>query len=402
MRHSTVGQTFPIVAILVLLGFSQDLAAQCDSGEVGTRTQSCEATCSGTDPNQLITCEQVSQVRSVVSCSDSSWKIGNGAWASFPINGRAQCGAAAEGTSPICQPTYTVAIYWGISGSNVVFKQSAEDASVSGVGCSWASPETLSYNIATQGCCATACQDEVACENEAGRIYDGNDDCRCKEFSSQCDQPESCIHPGPNCDVETWYDPDCGCCKADGSPIIIDLSNSSLRFVSEFEGILFDIFDNGRPVRVSWPSNDETAAYWLALDRDGNGRIDDGGELFGNATRLASGTKAPHGYAALAEFDSNRDGLIDGSDPVYDRLVLWRRPLPAGAVQLADEIRPLRGSVTAISLDIQELPRRDRWGNTFRYRSRVTLASGESRWSYDVFLQHERTSASEAPPSRRQ
>jgi hypothetical protein len=149
--------------------------------------------------------------------------------------------------------------------------------------------------------------------------------------------------------------------------------------------MLFDIFATGRPVLVSWPLS--SSAYWLALDRNSNGQIDNGGELFGNATLLRSGRKAPHGYIALAEFDDNQDGRIDENDEVFSRLVLWRSPLPQGGSDPADEIRRLStAGVTAISLRVQEIGRKDRWGNLFKYRAKVEVG-GRSRWSYDVFLQ---------------
>ena len=64
-------------------------------------------------------------------------------------------------------------------------------------------------------------------------------------------------------------------------------------------------------------------------------------------------------------------------------------PLADGGVQRADVILPLAGDVSVLSLEAQELSRRDRWGNTFRYRAIVTLLSGQRRWSYDVFLRSE-------------
>jgi hypothetical protein len=149
--------------------------------------------------------------------------------------------------------------------------------------------------------------------------------------------------------------------------------------------MLFDIFANGRPVRVSWPSSER--AYWLALDRNGNGVIDSGAELFGNVTKLANGNKAAHGYLALAELDTNADGVIDPKDPAFLRLLLWRRPLPTATSQLGDEYIPLSGSVVrSIRLDVQEVGKRDEWGNRFRFRARVLLSNEIPRWSYDVFL----------------
>ena len=54
---------------------------------------------------------------------------------------------------------------------------------------------------------------------------------------------------------------------------------------------------------------------WLALDRDGNGAIEDGSELFGSGTRLASGARARNGFEALRELDSNGDGVVSHETP---------------------------------------------------------------------------------------
>jgi hypothetical protein len=166
---------------------------------------------------------------------------------------------------------------------------------------------------------------------------------------------------------------------------VFDLERNRIRFSSPQDGYIFDIRANGKPVRVSWPVSDK--AYWLGLDRNGNGQIDSGAELFGNATPLKGGGVALHGYIALAEFDDNRDGRIDSADRIYRRLVLWRHPLPSGAGALADEYRTLADAgVRWISLAFSETERRDEWGNWFRYRSKIRIDNSETRWSYDVFL----------------
>ena len=61
----------------------------------------------------------------------------------------------------------------------------------------------------------------------------------------------------------------------------------------------------------------------LAMDRNHDGRINDGSELFGSATRLADGTKARDGYQALAQLDSNHDGRIDKEDTAFGALDVW-------------------------------------------------------------------------------
>ena len=80
----------------------------------------------------------------------------------------------------------------------------------------------------------------------------------------------------------------------------------------------------GRPASrcIASPAPTSTTP-WLALDRNGNGKIDDGGELFGSATLLRSGEAASDGFAALRELDSNADGRLDASDEQWGRLLVW-------------------------------------------------------------------------------
>lgn len=54
---------------------------------------------------------------------------------------------------------------------------------------------------------------------------------------------------------------------------------------------------------------------FLALDRNGDGKINDGSELFG--------ARSGNGFAELAEFDEDGNGFIDAGDSVFERLRLW-------------------------------------------------------------------------------
>src|SRR5471032_2651420 len=59
------------------------------------------------------------------------------------------------------------------------------------------------------------------------------------------------------------------------------------------------------------------------MDLNGNGNIDNGSELFGSGTTLADGQKAANGYAALAELDTNHDGVINSQDAAFGKLDVW-------------------------------------------------------------------------------
>ncbi|MFC1835197.1 hypothetical protein ACFL2Q_10745 [Thermodesulfobacteriota bacterium] len=60
------------------------------------------------------------------------------------------------------------------------------------------------------------------------------------------------------------------------------------------------------------------------LDTNGNDRLDDGTEVFGNFTPLANGAMPSNGFQVLAQYDSNDDGKIDATDTIWSELKVWR------------------------------------------------------------------------------
>lgn len=152
-------------------------------------------------------------------------------------------------------------------------------------------------------------------------------------------------------------------------------------------GVQFDLDADGIPELWSWTAHGSDDA-WLALDRNGNGGIDNGTELFGNFTaQPASGHR--NGYIALAVFDrlsagGNNDGVIDQRDSVYALLRLWRDSNHNGVSEATELTNLSPSDVRSVSLDYRESARVDQYGNRFKYRAPVSGTAG--RHSYDVFL----------------
>ena len=102
------------------------------------------------------------------------------------------------------------------------------------------------------------------------------------------------------------------------TPIVLAFAGEPVKFNTAVAAS-FDLTGT-MSVLTDWPTS---TTPWLALDRNGNGKIDDGGELFGSATPLVSGETAANGFAALRELDSNLDGRVDAADEQWGRLLVW-------------------------------------------------------------------------------
>lgn len=184
-----------------------------------------------------------------------------------------------------------------------------------------------------------------------------------------------------------------GCDTCGGSPIVIDIAGDGIALTNAADGVDFDLNGNGTRDRLGWTRSGSDDA-WLALDRDGNGSIDKGAELFGDFTEQPPSNNK-NGFLALAEFDKaanggNGDGVIDSRDSIFVRLRLWQDRNHNG-ISEPDELQPLAAfDVTVLELDFKESKRVDEFGNEFKYRAKVKDTSGTSvaRWAWDVFLSH--------------
>jgi hypothetical protein len=110
---------------------------------------------------------------------------------------------------------------------------------------------------------------------------------------------------------------DCVASSAQSTPLVLSFDGAPVTFQASVRAFAI----NGTmSVATDWPT---ARTPWLALDRNSNGAIDDGGELFGSATLLKSGERAENGFLALRELDTDGDGQLTPADAGWSQLRLW-------------------------------------------------------------------------------
>lgn len=219
-------------------------------------------------------------------------------------------------------------------------------------------------------------------------------DCPCPDG---CPDPEAtgptdfCSWPGTGC--PSGQNAQYSCCYYD-TPVIVDIEGDGFAMTDIEHGVSFPLRStNDVVLRTAWTSLGTDDA-WLVLDRNGNGKVDNGSELFGNHTPQPAppNGQMKNGFLALADYDKpanggNDDRWIEAADSVYASLRLWQDVNHDGVSQ-SEELHTLDSlGVERINLDYKSSRRVDQFGNAFRYRARVVRTpGGAGRWAFDVLL----------------
>ncbi|RTL32184.1 MAG: hypothetical protein EKK49_11235 [Rhodocyclaceae bacterium] len=167
-----------------------------------------------------------------------------------------------------------------------------------------------------------------------------------------------------------------------GTPLVLDLNGDGVTTQSISSGVSFDLFATGQKVQTGWVAGGDGL---LVLDRNHDNVVNDGSELFGSATKLADGSTAANGYAALAALDTNGDGSISSADTGFSDLKVWVDGNSDGISQ-ADELHSL-DSLGIVKLNLDATASSDKNnGNIVGLISSYETSAGVTREMADVWF----------------
>lgn len=161
------------------------------------------------------------------------------------------------------------------------------------------------------------------------------------------------------------------------SPIVLDLDGDGLELVSLANSkTYFDIDNDLFAERTGWVKGDDG---FLVRDLNGNGKIDNQGEMFGDN----GGTSA---YAKLAALDSNNDKKITSADAAFTSLRIWQDKNQNGAVDTG-ELKTLSGAGITSLNTASTASTATNQGHKVAATSTYTKTNGTTGNAADIFFQ---------------
>lgn len=164
------------------------------------------------------------------------------------------------------------------------------------------------------------------------------------------------------------------------SPLVFDLDHDGIETLGQ-EFVYFDHNGDGIANLTGWVSGDDG---FLVFDKDGNGLIETGNELFGDNYLKEDGSTASNGFDALSDLDSNQDGIFDINDNAFTQLKVWQDINQDGVSQDSELFTLDQAGVASVNLSATATNIDAGDGNTITFDSTYTNIQGETHQIVDV------------------
>lgn len=168
------------------------------------------------------------------------------------------------------------------------------------------------------------------------------------------------------------------------SPIVIDLDGDGVETLGLTRNRYFDHDANGMQERTAWAGSDDG---FLVRDLNGNGRIDNGREMFGNHTLLGNGGSATNGFEALRDIDGNQDGRLDANDAAFAQLRIWRDANSNGVTDAGELLTLEQAGISAVRTQWQSSTFVDTNGQAHGQIGSAVRTDGSNAAAADVWFE---------------
>lgn len=168
------------------------------------------------------------------------------------------------------------------------------------------------------------------------------------------------------------------------SPIVIDLDGDGVETLGLTRNRYFDHDANGMQERTAWAGSDDG---FLVRDLNGNGRIDNGREMFGNHTLLSDGGVAANGFEALRDIDDNQDGRLDVNDVAFAQLRIWRDANSNGVTDAGELLTLEQAGISAVRTQWQTSTFVDANGQAHGQIGSAVRTDGSNAAAADVWFE---------------